>query len=255
MSLMMISAASVFAESYKNGVYFAQEESFPKSGWKYNVTLVVKNNKIKDVIWNGSNVNAGDDKVAMSRSGRYGMEAKGGAIAPWWKQADAVEKALKRSQDINSINISDSAGHTDAVSGATIKVLPFVNLVKKALAAGPVGYGPYKDGTYHAEAASFSKSWKYFVDVTVSSGYIVSVRWDAMNEKGGKTKDQMSRDGEYGMVANGGAMAPWWQQAEAVEMNVIRTQNVDKVDAVSGASIGLDPFYSLLNQALAGAGR
>lgn len=253
LSLLMISAASLFAESYTNGVYFAQEDSFPKSGWKYNVTIVVKNNKINEVMWNGSNINAGETKDAMSRAGRYGME-KAGAIAPWWKQAEAVEKALIRSQDINAIRISDSKGHTDAVSGATIKVQPFVNLVKEALAAGPVGYGPFKDGTYRAEASGFHNGWKYFVETTVTSGYIVSVRWDAENQKGGKTKDKMSRDGEYGME-KAGAMAPWWKQAEAVEMNVIRTQSVGKVDSVSGATIGLDPFYTLLNQALAGAKR
>ena len=164
--------------------------------------------------WNGSNINAGPTKETLSRNGQYGMEARGGAMAPWWKQAQAVEKELIRKQDISAITISDSDGHTDAVSGATIKVLPFVDLVKEALAAGPVGYGPYKDGTYHAEQAAFDHGYKYAVDVTVTSGYIVAVNWDGLAEDGGKSKAQRSMDGEYGMVANGGAMAPWWEQAQ-----------------------------------------
>ena len=253
--LMAVVSVSAFAATLKDGVYFAQEDQFPNSGWKYNVTLVVKNGRINDVAWNGSNVNAGPTKDEMSRNGLYKMVEYGNAIAPWWKQAEAVEKKLLAAQDINAITLSDSDGHTDAVSGATIKVAPFVALVKQALAAGPVGYGPYKDGTYRAEESAFDHGYKYFVDVTVTSGYIVSVNWDAVAEDGSKNKEQKSLDGEYNMVAYGGAMAPWWEQARAVEMNVIKKQSVRQPDAVSGASIGLDPFYTLLNKALARAKR
>lgn len=253
--MILIAATAAFAEKPADGVYFAQEKEFPKSGWKYNVTLVVKRGKIKEVTWNGSNISGGVTKVELSKSGGYGMEAKGGAIAPWWKQAQAVEKMLVKKQDINAITLSDADGHTDAVSGATIKVAPFVSLVKEALANGPVGYGPYKDGTYHAEQNAFDHGYKYFVDVTVTSGYIVSVSWDALSESGGKNKAQASMDGEYGMVAKGGAMAPWFEQEDAVAAEVIMSQDVNQPDAISGATIGLDPFYALLKEALAGAKR
>lgn len=253
--MILIAATSVFADKPADGVYFAQETEFPKSGWKYNVTLVVKRGKIKEVSWNASNINGGVTKVELSKAGKYGMEAKGGAIAPWWKQAQAVEKMLIKEQDINAITLSDADGHTDAVSGATIKVGPFVNLVKEALANGPVGYGPYKDGAYHAEQAAFDHGYKYIVDVTVTSGYIVSASWDALAENGGKNKAQASMDGEYGMVEKAGAIAPWFEQANAVEAKVIMSQDVNQPDAISGATIGLDPFYTLLNEALAGAKR
>ncbi|MDC7239649.1 MAG: FMN-binding protein [Spirochaetales bacterium] len=254
-SILLIAAGSIFADDYRDGVYFAQEKEFPGSGWKYNVTLVVNRGQIKEVSWNGSNINGGDDKVTMSRTGRYGMEEKGGAMAPWWKQAQAVEKALIRFQDVDRITLSDSAGHTDAVSGASIKVGPFVALVKEALAAGPVGYGPYKDGSYSAQQLGFHNGYKYAVAVTVTSGYIVSVKWDGIAQDGGKSKAQRSVDGEYGMVANGGAMAPWFEQAKAVEAEVISTQSIDQPDAVSGATIGIEPFYELLNSALRGKRR
>ena len=253
--VLLIAGTSVFAASLKDGVYFAQEGQFAKSGWKYNVTLVVKNGRITDVAWNGANVNGGVDKDTASRNGTYRMVEYGGAIAPWWKQAEAVEKKLLSTQNISSITLSDADGHTDAVSGATIKVAPFVNLVKSALASGPNGYGPYKDGTYHAEESAFDHGYKYFVDVTVVSGYIVAANWDAYAEDGSKNKAQKSIDGEYNMVAYGGAMAPWWEQARAVEDKVLMSQSVRQPDAVSGASIGLDPFYTLLNEALAGARR
>ncbi len=255
LSVLLIAAGSVAAKDYSDGVYFAQETEFPQSGWKYNVTLVVNRGKIKEVTWNGSNINGGEDKVSISRSGRYGMVEYGNAIAPWWKQAQAVEKALIKFQDVDEITLSDTDGHTDAVTGATIKVAPFVALVKEALAAGPVGYGPYKDGEYSAQEAAFDHGYKYAVAVTVTSGYIVSVKWDGIAEDGGKSKVQKSMDGEYGMVANGGAMAPWFEQAKAVEAGVISSQSTDQPDSISGATIGPDPFYALLNEALAGAER
>jgi major membrane immunogen (membrane-anchored lipoprotein) len=255
LTVLLVLTSSVFAASLKNGVYFAQDTQFGDSGWKDNVTIVVKNGKISDVSWNGSNVNAGMDKETTSKKGLYKMVEYGSAIAPWWKQAEAVEKKLLSTQDVASIRISDAEGHTDAVSGATIHVSGFVGLVKKALAAGPVGYGPYKDGLYHAEEAAFDHGYKYAVDVTVTSGYIVAVNWDGIAEDGSDTKAKKSMDGKYGMVANGGAMAPWWEQARAIEDNVINSQKTSQPDAVSGATIGLDPFYTLLGKALSGAKR
>lgn len=253
--LIVVMTASVFAASMKDGVYFAQENEFAGSGWKYNVTLVVKNGKIIDATWNGANIAGGVDKVTASRNGTYGMVEKGGAIAPWWQQAQAVERALIKSQNVDSIRISDAEGHTDAVSGATIHVKPFVDLVKSALAAGPVGYGMYKDGAYHAEETAFDHGYKYFADVTVISGYIVAANWDAVAEDGGTNKSQRSKDGLYGMVKNGGAMAPWWEQAAAVGNYVIKSQSTSQPDAISGATIGPEPFYKLLGEALAKAKR
>ena len=253
--MFLLVAGSLFAANYRDGVYFAQEDQFPSSGWKYNVTIVVKNGRISDVSWNGANIDGGVDKDTASRNGTYGMVKYGEAIAPWWKQAEAVEKKLIQTQNVDSIRISDAEGHTDAVSGATIHVKPFVDLVKTALANGPVGYGPYKDGTYKAMMDEFDHGYKYFVDVTVVSGYIVAANWDALAEDGGTNKAQRSKDGKYGMMANGGAKAPWWEQARTVEDYVLRTQSIRMPDAVSGASIGLEPFFPLLNKALSRARR
>ncbi len=260
--ILSIFSASVFAEgqqeaassapAYKDGVYFAQEDQFGKTGWKYNVTIEVKDGKIVKAVWNGANVNAGKDKVSLSKAGEYGME-KGGAKAPWYEQAAAAQEYLLKTQDPTAITYKDDEGHTDAFSGASIHVIEFFTLAEKALAAGPVGYGPYKDGFYHAEQPEFDHGYKYFVDVTVTSGYIVAVNWDGLAEDGTNNKAQKSMDGEYGMMASGNAMAPWFEQAAAVEANLLATQETAMPDAVSGASIGLDPFYALLNEAMASA--
>lgn len=238
---------------YKDGVYFAQEDEFSDSGWKLNVTLEVKDGKISRAVWNGANINAGRDKVSLSKAGEYGMFEKANAMAPWYEQAAATEAYLLKTQDPAAINYVDDEGHTDSFSGASIHVLPFFELAEKALAAGPVGYGPYKDGAYHAEESEFDHGYKLFVDVTVISGYVVAVNWDALAEDGGTNKVQRSMDGEYGMFENGGASAPWFKQAEAIEAHFLTTQDTTMPDALSGATIGLDPFYKLLHEAMSSA--
>lgn len=238
--------ASNESATYEDGVYFAIQDSFADSGWRYNVTLVAEDGKITDASWNGSNINAGVDKVTLSESGGYPMVSAGGASAEWHEQAAEVEKAFIASQ---------STDVPDAISGATIGYGDFFELAEKALEAGPVGYGPYKDGVYHAEGSEFDNGYRYFIDITVTSGYVVAAHWDAYAEEGEKLKAQISADGEYGMVENGGAMAPWFEQAHAVEEYLIDSQSTTKPDAISGASIHTDGFFALAQEALAGASR
>lgn len=232
---------------YQDGIYFAQADEFPaKSGWKYNVTLEVKGGKVVSADWNGANVDAGTSKKTRSMDGEYGMVEKGGAMAPWYEQAEAVEAWFVKNQ---------STEMPDSISGATIGLEDFFALAQKALAQGPVGYGPYKDGVYSASQAEFSHNYKYFVELTVISGYVCAANWDALAEDGGKNKAQASKDGEYGMQKNGGAMAPWWEQARAVEDYFLETQDPTMPDAISGATIGLEEFFELTNEALKGAKR
>lgn len=248
----------------EDGIYFAQEDGFSeRTGWKYMVTLEVQDGEIVDAEWNGANLDGGTDKVTRSKSGAYGMVEKGGAIAPWWEQAEAVEEYLLETQDPTEINYIDEAGSTDAISGATIHVREFFQLAEKALADGPDGLGPYEDGQYHAEQAEFSDSgWKYFVDITVVSGYIVAANWDAYPQEVEKNKKQASIDGEYGMVERGGAIAPWWEQARATEAYLLETQDpadinytdeAGSTDAISGATIHVRDFFELAQEALADA--
>ena len=231
---------------YEDGIYFAQQTAFPKSGWKYNVTLTVKDGKFTDVTWNGSNVHAGPDKVSVSKAGKYPMVAQGGAQADWHVQAAAVQEYFME---------NPSSEMPDSISGATIHYNEFYELASEALAKGPVGYGPYADGSYMASDEEFHNGWKYFVDLTVTSGYLVSAYWDAVAEDGGSNKVQRSMDGEYGMVANSNATSEWHEQARAVQQAFLESQATTVPDAVSGATVSYDGFYALAEKALAGAKR
>lgn len=246
---------------YADGIYFAQEADFASNGWKYMVTITVKDGKITAADWNGANKNAGYDKKTTSASGAYGMVAFGKAQAEWHEQAAAAEAYLLKTQDPTSITYTDADGHTDAIAGVSIHVVEFFDLAEQALSAGPTGKGPYKDGHYHAQAAEFAGSgWKESVDLTVINGYIVAANWNAGSKDGGTDKKTRSASGAYGMVAFGKAQAEWHEQAAAAEAYLLQIQDPEKItysdneghtDAIAGASIHVNGLFDLAKEALA----
>lgn len=245
-------AAEPATPEFADGVYFAQEADYSeRSGWKYMVTLVVEGGRIVEAEWNAAHRDAGTDKLTRDRDGEYGMKENSSAQWHWYEQAEAAVAYLLETQDTTSVS-------ADAISGATITVEPLFTLARQALAQGPSGYGPWRDGYYTAVNEEFSATgWKDTIGVTVVAGRIAAVRWDALAEDGGTNKRQRSMDGEYGMYGDGPAQWPWWEQAQATERHLLETQDPDGVttDAVSGASIRLGSFQSLVRTALADARR
>ncbi|WP_459128699.1 hypothetical protein [Guggenheimella bovis] len=119
---------------YTDGSYHAEDEDFGETGWKEFVDVTVMNGNIVSVKWNGLNKDNPElDKLTAVKEGKYPMVAKGGAKAEWDVQAQAVESFLLEKQDLASITYSDAEGHTDAISGVSIHVKNFFELVKKAL--------------------------------------------------------------------------------------------------------------------------
>jgi major membrane immunogen (membrane-anchored lipoprotein) len=252
--LALIIAAASCAAAFgqvkaKDGLYFAQEKDFAKdTGWKDQVVLSVRGNKITSVVWNGvSNTGVADKLTVIPQCG-YPMVKFGKAKAEWDVQAKAVEDYLVKTQDVGFSKYSDAEGRTDAISGATIHVKGFFGLVNAALAAGPVARGIYKkDGWYFAQQADFDKqtTWKDSVLVTVVNGRIVDVIWNGTSsDKAKKSKLVEDLAGRYGMekAAKKGA---WNVQAKAVEAAIVKAQDPASIplkpdtttDAISGASL------------------
>lgn len=240
----------------KDGVYYAQGDVDAKTGWQDYVTLTVSGGKITEAKWNGLSDKAPVDKVTYSKDGKYGMKA-GGASSEWHEQAEKAEQALVEKQDPKAIT-TDKEGKTDAIAGVSIHVGGFLQLAEKALAAGPVEVGPYKDGTYHAEGDQFDakSGWKDTVDVVIAAGKIVKVNFSGVNAKG-EDKKQFSIDGKYGMKA-GGAQAEWHEEAAKAEAYLVEKQDPasvtfnaeGKTDAISGATISLKEYFDLVTKAL-----
>lgn len=250
---------------YADGFYFAKEDEFSeKSGWKSTVILEVKDGKIVTVDWNAVSIKAGLNKEEASIAGLYPMVENGGAKAPWHDQATLAEEYLLETQDPTAIQYAEDNYHTDAISGVSIGVSPLFKLAEQALAAGPQEMGPYTDGAYHAEEADFSEKsgWKGTVDLTVVFGNIESVNWSGVHKDGGDDKKTASMNGAYPMVENGGAQAPWHEQAAKAEAHLLATQDPTDIqyaednyhtDAISGVSIGVSPLFTLAEEALSTA--
>ena len=121
-----------------------------------------------------------------------------------------------------------------------------------------------KDGLYFAQEAAYAKDsgWKDQVIVGVKGGKIVSVDWNGVSNTGVADKLTAVAAGGYPMVKFGKAKAEWDVQAKAVEDYLLKTQDTGfnkysnaegRTDAISGASIHVKPFFTLVNAALASA--
>lgn len=246
-----------------NGVYFAQDNGFaPQGGWKEQVVVTVAGGKITNVIWNGvSNLGVADRKT-VAAAGGYGMKKASKLGLEWDKQAANVEAYLLKSQN-PAFDKFKQDGTTDAISGASLHVKVFYDLLNKALAAGPVAKGIYKkDGWYFKEQADFDKQtgWKDSVLITVVNGTIVDVLWNGTNKAPAlKSKLVEAQEGRYGM-AKAAKKGEWNVQAAAVQAAILKTQDPAKIavkadgttDAISGASIHVTAI-GLAAEALKGA--
>ena len=248
--LSILSVGLAFGQAKpKDGVYFAQDSAFaPSGGWKEQVVLTVKGGKVVSAIWNGvSNLPGAADKKTYDAAGKYNMVKFGKAIAEWNSQAKAVEDYLVRTQDLSFNKYKDAEGKTDAISGATMHVKPFFDLVTKALASAPVAKGIYaKDGWFYAEQAAFdaSSGWKDSVLITVVNGTIVDVLWNGgYKDNTKKSKLVEAESGRYGM-AKAAKKGEWNVQAKALQDAILSVQDPAKIkltngiaDSISGASM------------------
>ncbi|GAB1481652.1 hypothetical protein MASR2M78_04670 [Treponema sp.] len=261
--LLVLSTAFVFAQSYKDGVYFAQEPAFAKSGWKYQIALTVKNGKIVKADWNGVNNLGQADKKTVAASGSYGMIKVSQLKKEWHEQAAVLEDYLVKTQDVNFNKYTNKAGNTDAISGASIMVKEFFDLAKEALANAPVNKGPYaKDGWYFASAKDFDTGgWRSNVLITVANGTVVDAIWNGLsNDRKKKSKLVESTKGTYGM-GKAAKQGEWHEQAERVTASLVKLQKPEavalkadgKTDAVTGVSMAVADFYTLAADALKAA--
>ncbi|MFQ3547674.1 MAG: FMN-binding protein [Termitinemataceae bacterium] len=118
----------------KDGWYYAEQSDFDaNSGWKETVLVTVVNGRIVDVVWNAiSNDTTKKSKIVESTSGNYNMVKFGKAQAEWHEQAAKAQVALITAQDPAKIPVK-ADGKTDAITGVSIHVAPFLQLAATAL--------------------------------------------------------------------------------------------------------------------------
>jgi major membrane immunogen (membrane-anchored lipoprotein) len=252
--LIGIAAGFAFAQAdlskVKDGVYFASESAFSKSGWKDQVTLTVAGGQITSVSWNGlGNLPGVMDKKTWAVDGKYGMKKASKLGTEWNQQAAAAEAWLLKTQD-PGFSKFDKEGKTDAISGASMTTKGFLELVNKALSSAPIARGALKkDGYFYATEADFDKStgWKDTAVVVVANGTIVDLLWNGIYKNNTKKSKLVEAEtGKYGM-AKAAKKGEWNVQAAAVQAAIIKAGDPAKIsmkadgtsDAISGASIHL----------------
>ena len=243
-----------------DGYYFASETAYQSSGWKDEVVLQVTGGKIVAATWNGISTSAIMDKKTESAAGRYGMIKASKLGKEWHEQAAVVEKYLVATQDTAFSKYSSPEGTTDAIAGASIHVKGFFELVKAALAAGPVAKGTYKkDGWFFAKSPAFDKSgYMTTALLTIVNGRIVEATWNGLYKDGGDSKYVRAVKGTYKMNAKEGE---WNVQAARVEAALVKQQDPAKIsvkadgktDAISGVSIAINDFIAVAAEALKAA--
>ena len=238
-------------EGLKDGVYKAEEAEF-SDGYKGIVEMTVKNGAITELIWDMVD-EEGNTKGQLSLEGKYLMTEDG----PIWKeQSEALAKYVIEHQSIEGLTTNEE-GKTDVVSGVSISINGFINLVEECLkqAKGEVQVkGNLTDGVYKAEEAEFSNGYKGVMEMTIKNGAITELIWDDVDEEGNK-KSQLSLNGEYLMTEDGSI---WKEQSEALAKYVIEHQSIEgltvneegKTDVVSGVSISINGFINLVEECL-----
>lgn len=118
------------SKQYKDGEYKASAPSFDDSGYKATVKVVVKDGTIYSVDCDAEHKDDGTKK-SISESGKYGMK-KGGAQYEWHEEIAFFEKHVA-SKGLDNIP-TDTEGRTNVISGCTIKVKDYIELINEALA-------------------------------------------------------------------------------------------------------------------------
>ncbi|SHF10453.1 hypothetical protein [Alkalibacter saccharofermentans] len=252
--------------TYADGVYFAQEDEFASSGYKYFVVITVEGGEITDAHWGGTNLKPVGNKKTFSAEGNYPMVERGGAAAEWDVQAAAAEAWLIENQDPAAFDdlYTSEEGYTDALetddgTQVSIHVIEFFELAKTALAGTPVSAGDYETPEDYVVNAVIESDgdWNNVAEFIVVNGTIVSANYNATSNVEDQPLSKKELGADYGMVERGGASAEWDEQAESVEAFVLETQGFDiefdadgKTDAIAGVTITANYFQELFEMAL-----
>lgn len=254
---------------YEDGIYFAQDEK--SESWTYFVVVEVKDGKIADAHWGGTNLVPQGNKYTASVEGNYNM----GGAAEWYEQADAAIAWLIENQDPAKFDdlYTDEEGHTEALktddgTAVSIHVIEFFELAKKALAGTPVAKGDQttpEDYVAHAVLpAEADGVWEYALDLIVVNGTIVDSSYNSKfvgpfnaenakyfidgDEKKPSNKVLLGMD--YGMDWKGNAA-----KIDAfVEANngfeVEYKDDEGHTDTITGVSIHVNEYETLYKEAL-----
>lgn len=196
----------------------------------------------------------GQSKKALAASGEYVMSQAEGALQ-WDAQIEAVETFLTENNfDTTKINITDEDGHTDTLTGVSMKVGTYVQLVQDLMdkvAAGETefGFSGSKKVEFEGEKGTD------VVEIVYNNGTPVNLNIDVI-QADGSSKRAASEEGTYDM----GGELKWHEQMDLLEDFIVAnnfdttkvnlTDEDGHTDAVTGVSIKVGSYLDLVTQAL-----
>ena len=210
----------------------------------------------------------GSSKKQAAADGKYVMKAD--AEYHWGEQIELIEEELnKNGVDTSKINITDEDGHTDAVSGVSIKVKTYLDVVDevinsvkegKELPTGFTGakiderkYDPEKEDMLITKVV-----YNHGEPVNVSIDIKLAEAVDLGDGKTSTSKKEVAAAGKYVMVE--GSDNTWDKQITALEAFIVENNfDLDKVtltneagntDAVTGVSIKVGTYVKTLQEVL-----
>jgi len=237
LALALVGIECVSAQQPKDGVYYAEEDSFDTHGWKGMMTLTVKNGKITEVFY---------DEV--SKSGE--LKSLNNSYSQMMKSVSKVAPKEAAEKLSSSLVAKQDPAKVDAVTGATDSSVRFRALAQKALKEGPEKKsGNYYPGFYTAESTYDSHGYKAYAAVLINGGKVTNA-WFGELDKSGAVK---SANTTYSnMMKQVSKVSP--AEAEmALTRSLVAKQDPAKVDAVTGATDTTNLFKKLMDEALAHA--
>ncbi|GAB6169913.1 FMN-binding protein [Clostridium carnis] len=203
----------------------------------------------------------GSMKKAASEDGKYVM--KEGEAKHWHEQIELLETFLNENKvDISKVNLSNDKGNTDAISGVSIKVAPYLDAVKEVI-------NSVKDGKELETGFTGAKAQETEYDpsgkkkdmiqtkVMFEKGKPVNVVIDIKQEDG-SSKRKASEEGTYVMKAD--EAKHWHEQMDLLQKFIVDnnfdlskvtlTNDEGNTDAVSGVSIKVGNYVKAVQAVL-----
>lgn len=203
----------------------------------------------------------GTMKKAESAAGNYVMVE--GEDKAWHEQIELLENFLNENGcDVSKVTLTGDKGNTDAVTGVSIKVAPYLEAVQAVVDSVnngtelEEGFTGAVEGTVEP-AADSNKKDVTIAKVVFNHGKPVSVNIDVKLEDG-TMKKKLSSEGGY--VMKEGEEKAWHEQIADLEAFIVEndfdlskitlTDDDGHTDAVSGVSIKVGTYLEAVQNAL-----
>lgn len=233
---LAIAAPKAAKKTYVDGSYKATYDAFDSHGWKPQISLTIKADKITAVKFN-----------YVNPAGK--LKTQDISYNATMKKVNKTYPALYSPQLEQELVVAQNPTKVDTITGATSSSNNFRALAQEALANAKKGIKTtavlFMNDTYTVAQPSFdSRGWKAQVSLTYKNGKLTAVVFDYLNKDGKKKSDDTAYN--TSMKAKTGVSSK--EATEKLAANYLATQ---ATDVVTGATDSSNIFKDLVAKATA----